>query len=128
MSAASEVLICVPVFPLTRFWRLHYLKYARESSPDVAARGSPTPESPLDSREDANQPAQPSLPGLERQLGSGRYFRDSGACAKPLAKHVSLNSKSIKYRFLGTCRRGLAIETAEIGPDERMICQWFPLT
>jgi hypothetical protein len=45
-----------------------------------------------------------------------------------LAKQVSLNSKSIKYKFLGMRHQGLALETAEIGPGERIICQWFPLT
>jgi hypothetical protein len=68
------------------------------------------------------------LPELERQLGSVGYFRDPGACAKPLAKHPSDDSKSIKYKFLGMRQPGLAIETAEIGPGEHMICQWFPLT
>jgi hypothetical protein len=41
---------------------------------------------------------------------------------------VSGDSKSIKYSLLGIRQQGLAIEMAEIGPDERMICQWFPLT
>src|SRR6202167_3848963 len=72
--------------------------------------------------------AQPSLPELERQLGSGGYFRDPGACAKPLARHVSGDSKSINFRLLEIRQRGLALEMAEIGPDERIICQWFPLT
>src|SRR5580700_6460125 len=73
MSAASEVLNSAPVFPLTSFWRLHYLKYAREARPDVSRRGGTHARTRApDSPKDANRRPQPNWQNLERQLASRR--------------------------------------------------------